>query len=330
MIYTLIVITTLLLLWPTKKTKSIFKQKPSIKKFTQGKASIIWPNPNSTEVAGAGCGVAINKTGDVVYLQRVGHSFFNDTIIPEPVVFVIDVQTQKVKTKWGANQFKAPHSITIDNQDNVWISDTTLNKVFKFDSNGTLLMSFGKDYSLIKQLNRSITLHRPKLAKIRNRLNIFNYFNLPFLNNPYYFAMPTGIVVSDNGDFTVADGYINSRVAKFDAKGKLIWQVRKLGIDKQSFHLPHGIAQDNQGQLYIADRANARIQVFSKEGDWVASWDDVALGRPFSVQVGPDQLLYVVDGGDILHGQKNDLRSQVIVMSLTGEIIKRWGVWGAR
>ena len=142
--------------------------------------------------------------------------------------------------------------------------------------------------------------------------------------------MPTGIVVSENGDFTIADGYKNSRIVKFDAKGKFIWEVNKKGSGNNEFNLAHGIAQDNQGHIYVADRSNARIQKFSKNGEWIDTWASDELGRPFSLQVGPDQLLYVVDGGSVLEtgGKDSDPRSQIIIMTLEGEILKRWGVYG--
>ncbi|MCJ8311378.1 MAG: peptidylamidoglycolate lyase [Saccharospirillaceae bacterium] len=298
-------------------TKIVFKPKPKIIPFVGGNATVLWPNDLSSEVAGAGCGVAVFNNGDILYLQRVGYSFFNQELIPDPVVFRIDPISGLVKSKWGGNFFAAPHSITTDSQNNVWISDTSLNKVFKFDIDGKLLLTVGRDYSSLRLFMQKMRVKWPRF---------------PSFKNPYYFAMPTGIVVSKNGDFTVADGYKNSRIVKFDANGKFIWQVNKKGSGNKAFNLTHGITQDDQDNIYVADRSNARIQKFSKNGEWLDTWDNNDLGRPFSLQVGPDQLLYVVDGGDVLEtrGKDTDPRSQIIIMTLKGEILKRWGVYGSK
>ncbi|MBI1940149.1 MAG: hypothetical protein HYS33_01425, partial [Acidobacteria bacterium] len=65
------------------------------------------------------------------------------------------------------------------------------------------------------------------------------------------------------------------------------------------FDLPHGISLDREGRVYVADRTNSRLQVFDVNGKFLATWKSADLGRPWDVTVGPDDRIYVMDGGDL-------------------------------
>lgn len=65
------------------------------------------------------------------------------------------------------------------------------------------------------------------------------------------------------------------------------------------FDTVHGIALDDKGKVYVADRANNRIQIFESEGKFLYQWQSKKMGRPWSVAFGPDGYIYVADGGDI-------------------------------
>ncbi|ANC77478.1 hypothetical protein ABE65_011980 [Fictibacillus phosphorivorans] len=83
----------------------------------------------------------------------------------------------------------------------------------------------------------------------------------------------------------VADGYRNHRIAKFNRDGKLEWQVNKLGKHLGEFNLPHGISSDDEENIYVADRNNARIQVFDHQGKPIANWNHKDIGRPFGKMI---------------------------------------------
>jgi DNA-binding beta-propeller fold protein YncE len=80
------------------------------------------------------------------------------------------------------------------------------------------------------------------------------------------FNQPTDIAWNAAGDMFISDGYINSRVAKYDRNGAWVKSWGEPGQGPGQFKLPHAIAVDAQGQVYVADRANARIQVFDSDG----------------------------------------------------------------
>ena len=83
---------------------------------------------------------------------------------------------------------------------------------------------------------------------------------------------PTDMVITPRGEMFVSDGYGNSRVVHFDAGGKFVKAWGTLGTRPGQFSLPHAVALDSKGKLYVADRNNARIQVFSPEGESLDTW----------------------------------------------------------
>jgi peptidylamidoglycolate lyase len=274
-------------------------------------ATVLWPiHELDVQKAGSGSGVAVDSGGNVLFLHRASHSFNNKELIVESTIVKLDPLTGEVLAEYGDHLFKSPHGITVDHEDNIWVTDIMLNKVIKLDSHGQLLQSYGDEYPFYME----------PMLRVRNVLP-----RLPIPENPQRFARPTDVVVTEEGDFIVSDGYRHNRVAKFDASGELIWELNELGNKSAQLHLPHGITTDTEGRLYVADRKNARIQVLSPDGEWLSAWEQPELGRPYGVEVGADGYLYAVDGGDELDVQGSAPRSQVIKLNLQGEIIARWG-----
>jgi len=83
------------------------------------------------------------------------------------------------------------------------------------------------------------------------------------------------MAVLPTGDIFVTDGYGNRRVMHFDAAGKYVNQWGREGTEPGRFALPHSIVADSHGRLYVADRENARIQVFDTKGNLLAVWPDL-------------------------------------------------------
>jgi peptidylamidoglycolate lyase len=159
-----------------------------------------------------------------------------------------------------------PHSLTVDREDNVWLTDVGLHQVLKLTPDGRLLLAIG-------------TAGVPG-------------------DGSRHFALPTDVAVEPDGGFYVSDGYGNARVARFSADGRFLGEFGARGAAPGQLDLPHGIALDGDGRVYVADRGNSRLQVFDAGGRFVAAWKSDALGRPFGVAIGGDGKLYVADGGD--------------------------------
>ena len=93
------------------------------------------------------------------------------------------------------------------------------------------------------------------------------------------------------------------------------------------FNTVHGITLDNEGKVYVADRANNRIQVFEGNGKYLTQWQSEKIGRPWSVAIGPDGYIYVADGGDVK--EKPPERNGAVKLDLNGQVIARWGSFGS-
>ena len=258
-----------------------------------------WPSVPEGQVLGwVISGVGVDSHGDVFVFHRAGREWDSDeldlTAITRPTVLHFDGNTGVLKASWGENRFAMPHGLTIDEQDNVWLTDVALQQVYKFSHDGKLLLTLGE---------RGVAG-----------------------NDVRHFNRPTKVAVAGDGSFYVSDGYRNSRVAKFTANGRFLMEWGSKGAGAGQFDLPHGIALDKQGRIYVADRTNARVQIFDPAGKHINTWQGPEYGRPFDLAVGIDGTVFIVDGGD-LPVEPPD-RSSVIVVRSDGKIIERFGSFG--
>lgn len=212
-------------------------------------------------------------------------------------ILCLDGETGRILASWGDGMIASAHGLAVDAQDNVWVTDIGRHQVIKFSHDGELLMTVG--------------------AK-----------DVPG-DDARHFNRPTDVAVAPNGDFWVADGYGNSRVVRFTARGEYVTQWGRKGDKPGEFDTPHGITLDKQGRLYVADRGNARIQVFDGNGKLLAVWKSEELGRPWGVEVGPDGYLYVADGGDIHLEPGPYERNRALKLDLDGRIVAKWGSFGS-
>lgn len=144
------------------------------------------------------------------------------------------------------------------------------------------------------------------------------------------FNRPTNIAVAPNGELYVADGYGNCRVHRFTADGKLIQSWGEPGLGEGQFHLPHGIAVDAEGRVWVTDRENDRIQVFGPTGEFLFQWTQVQ--RPTQVRIERDGRVYVselwwrVGQRSFAHGEIVEHRyGRVSVFDLKGNLLGRIG-----
>jgi peptidylamidoglycolate lyase len=255
-----------------------------------------WPALPDGFVLGQVSGVSVDSHNHVFVFHRAENSWAADKShpIPSPTILCFDGATGKLLSSWGENRFLEPHGLRVDRSDNVWVTDRGLHQVFKFSQDGKLLMTLG-------------TEHVPGL-------------------DGTHFNRPTDVAFAADGSVYVSDGYGNSRVAKFSAEGKFLLDWGQKGQGPGEFDLPHSVAVDAQGRVYVADRMNIRIQVFDANGKFLNMWKSDDLGRPWGLAIGPDGLLYMVDGGDLKPGPPD--RGRILKLDLNGKILAKWSRFG--
>jgi DNA-binding beta-propeller fold protein YncE len=168
-------------------------------------------------------------------------------------VQVFDREGQLLQA-WGQGRFRRPHQIELDRQGNVWVVDAGAHVVSKFTAEGKPLLTLGT----------------PGTPGDDNR----------------HFNQPTDLAITPQGHLFVSDGYGNNRVVHFDADGRYVHSWGYLGSGPGQFSLPHAIAIDSRGQLYVADRNNARVQVFDQRGAFLAQWCNLVV--PWHIEIARD------------------------------------------
>jgi peptidylamidoglycolate lyase len=256
-----------------------------------------WPELPPGEILGQATGVDVDSRGNVWVFHRAGREWsdpFPTEPIGAPTVWVFDGPTGRLLNSWGADTFIMPHGLTIDPDDNVWLTDVGRHQVFKFTADGRLLLVLGE-------------------AGIPG-------------DDARRFNMPTDVAVAEDGTFFVSDGYGNARVLKFAADGTLLLTWGSRGAGPGEFDLPHGIAIDNRGRVLVADRSNARVQVFDASGKFLDQWRSEELGRPYAAAAGAEDRVFIADGGD--QPETPPDRSGVAVVDADGQFVTRFGRFG--
>lgn len=261
-----------------------------------------WPRLPPGYVFGQVTGVDVDSSNDVWIFHRAENSFpktYPDMPrIASPTVARIDGKTGQVKAMWGENMFIQSHGLRVDSDDNIWLTDHLRHQVFKFTPDGRLLMTIGKE-----------------MTPGRGRDTL---------------GGPTDVAFDADGCVYVADGYDNRRVVKFSPDGEYILEWGEEGNGPGQFLLVHGIAIDGEGNIYVADRHASALQVFDPKGKVLAHWRSEELGKPWGLDVGPDNLLYMIDGGDykVTPDAATKGRSQITKLDLNGNILARWSRFG--
>ena len=177
---------------------------------------------------------------------------------------------------WGDGLFQRAHGITIGPDGGVYCTDDFDHTVRKFSPAGELLMTLG-------------TRGQPSDTGATS----VDFRTIQQAGPPFHY--PTNVAFSPAGDIYVSDGYGNARIHKFTAQGELLVSWGEPGTGPGQFRVPHGIAVDAGGRVFVADRENSRLQIFSPEGIFQDEWTDMA--RPCQVTFDPAGNLYVAELG---------------------------------
>jgi hypothetical protein len=221
---------------------------------------------------GSTASVTTAPDGTIWVTDRCGNSGAGGATCAGPsagvdAIFQFDTSGKLLKA-FGAGMFVSPHKLEVDKEGNLWLADNGGDQVFKLSPAGKVLMTLGKK-----------GVAGPGEDE---------------------FDAPTDVAIAPNGDIFVADGHSgggtatgNARIVKFDKNGKFIKTWGKKGMGPGEFDVPHTLAFDSRGRLFVGDRQNNRIQIFDQNGKFIAAW--YQFSRPSGIHIDKNDVLYVAD-----------------------------------
>ena len=210
----------------------------------------------------------------------------------DPPVVVFDREGKHLGA-WGSGQVTDPHGLKI-------VGDT----VYTTDRSDSVAKSFTLDGKALLELGTR--------GQHSDTGNVTDWL-AERAAGP--FNHPTEMIAHPNGDVYVTDGYRNARVHRFSRDDTLITSWGAPGKGQGEFHLPHSIATDPDGKLYVADRANKRIQMFSPDGDFLGQWTGMG---------GPNDITRAKDGTFVIAEQEDgDNPAYVCVRDANGNVLAR-------
>ena len=251
---------------------------------------------------GEGIGVATNSKGHVFVYTRSGDTRLFE--FDRNGIFVREIGQ-------GLYGFEFAHAVRVDRDDNIWAVDEGTNMVIKFNPEGRVVMVLGRRPEAVEGIVAPVPGSPPPAPE------------------PYVFSRPTDVGWDAAGDIFVTDGYGNSRVVKFDKNGRFLKQAGTRGNQHGQLNLPHTMAMDAQGNVYVGDRSNVRVQVFDNELNFKAIYDNV--GNPWAICIspGPHEYLFVSNSiPDNGLSQYRDITGEIYKMELDGTIVGRFGKAG--
>jgi|GEM_PF-138417 len=214
-----------------------------------------------------------------------------------PPVQVYD-SNGKFLRAWGEDYIKTAHHLKIDHNGNIWVADIGHHVIMQFTPEGKLLKEIGT---------------RGKAG-----------------DDEYHLNQPTDMAITPSGEVFVSDGYGNNRVVHYDRNGKFVNSWGKMGTGPGEFSLPHAVALDSKGRLYVADRNNVRVQVFNQEGKLLDEWRNVLV--PWGFWVTSKDEIWVC-GSSPMPWRKDDVvlgcppKDQVFMkFNTAGKLLELWTI----
>ncbi|HEX4552483.1 MAG TPA: 6-bladed beta-propeller [Xanthobacteraceae bacterium] len=199
-------------------------------------------------------------------------------------VHLFDPSGKEVRS-FGGGMFVWPHSVHVDRDGNVWVTDARVasaDELKKFpgeDKKGSVVVKFSPEGTVL------MTLGTPGVRG----------------NPPDALTDPNAVITDPaNGDIYVSESHTNvedpnlvGRISVFDRNGKFLRIIGKTGTGPGEFRTPHAMVFDSQGRLIVADRHNHRIQILTKDGTYVGEYRDFS--RASGLAIDRNDTIYVAD-----------------------------------
>ena len=197
---------------------------------------------------------------------------------------------------WGEGLFTRAHGLTLGPDDTLYCTDDNGQTVRHCTLDGEVLLTIGE----------------------HNKSSVYQS-GVPF-NRPTQVALDP-----KTGDLYVSDGYGNSRVHKYSPDGKLLFSWGEPGTDPGQFNIPHSIATDKDGYVYVADRESHRVQIFDSKGKFETQWNN--LHRPCALYISEEQHVFIGELGSGMNVNRHHpaIGPRITVMNTKGERLARFG-----
>jgi DNA-binding beta-propeller fold protein YncE len=293
--------------------------------------------PNDIHV-GEVAGVGANSKGQIFVYTRTGHPYAtlgdNRTFSRGGSrLFQFDPNGKFVR-ELGQDVygFNAAIGLRVDPQDNVWTIDAAANQVVKFTPEGHITLVLGRK-------PETIAVRPPQPAAggrggapgagagaQAGRGGRGGATGPPGSGVPgSSFNRPTDVAWDRAGNIYVADGIgNNNRVAKFDKDGRFIKHWGSTGSGQGQFTGVKALAIDAQGNVYVADAGNKRIQVFDSEGTFTSEFGNVGTPLAMCITRGATPHLYISHAGDE-DGMED---AAIYKVQLDGKVVGKFGSAG--
>jgi sugar lactone lactonase YvrE len=211
------------------------------------------------------------------------------------------------------------HSVRIDKDDNIWAIDKGSDMIVKFNPAGRVQMVFGRRKESAESETKPWEHVQPPLPPVEGM-----------------FRQPTDVAWDSQGNIYISDGYVNSRVAKYDKNGDWVKSWGEPGTGPGQFRLPHSIAIDRNDNVYVGDRSNHRVQVFDTEGKFLrmfsvdlppvpgthAVYGNTPTGARLTQVIGaPNSLCITPDQNQVLFLGESTFPGRIFKLTLDGKVL---------
>ena len=277
-------------------------------------------------------GVAVNSKGHVFVFSR-GNTTGPAYGAAATQLLEFDAEGRFIR-EIGHNLYawSFAHTVKVDKDDDIWVTDKGSDMVIEFDPEGRVVLVFGRKQEASDEHTGPLPHPHPPLPPVDG-----------------LFRQVTDVAWDSAGNSYISDGYINSRIAKVDKDGTWLKSWGEPGDKPGQFNTPHSIALDAQGNVYVADRGNRRIQVFDGEGNFLrqmtidvptdpnarpaignkptSATGTMAPGAPWAICITPppNQVLY---SADAFPGRIYKLTLDGKVLGVLGKSGKQLGQFG--
>lgn len=232
--------------------------------------------PNGIEFSSVSS-LEITSEGHLIVLHRAAIPFLE-----------FDGDGNFIRAFGSEDLFARAHGLTLDDDDNMWVTDVINHVVMKLDKDANILMSLGSKGEA-GDWDESIGSHK--------------------------FYEPTDVAFDSQGNIYVGQGHTRAepRVLKFNANGEFLTQWGSFGTGPGEFAVAHSLEIDASDNIYVADRENFRVQIFNVDGLYLSEWNFDAMAC--AIYLHDDGFMYMTTGFD----------GEVAKVDLAGNVIGSLG-----